>query len=340
MTAALTRCASVIGGMILAMLAAGAGVFALAAASPANPLAHTVGSWEFASEQARADLEAAYQTGGWLSAWWQWLMTAVTTEDLGYSRILHAPVAEIVASRGLNTVVASVCAVAITAIVVGAAAIALARFPGLAQNSSASGVLGAWLAIPSFLIALIIVVIWGAQLPNPATSAPITLIPGVAMTIALAWAAPLIAAARSAAAEVWSTPWARALIGRGLGNSARIRTVLPSVLGAVRSPALVYLPTVVLGEAAVEAVLAYPGLGNALVQAAAGADLPLLATVTSIAAGVTTGLVLLVRTMASQSSRMSARRGGAGAPLELSLRRVEPFEAGRAHRPLVADGSR
>lgn len=297
------RCAIVSGGMLIAVLAAGAGVFALAAASPANPLAHTVGSWEFASEQARADLEAAYQSGGWLSAWWQWLVTAVTTGDLGYSRILHAPVAEIVTSRGLNTIAASVCAAAITVIVVGAVAIALARFPGMAQSSSASGLLGAWLAVPSFLIALIIVVVWGTRLPNPATSAPITLIPSVAITIALAWAAPLIAAARSAAAEVWSTPWARALIGRGFGHGARIRTVLPTVLGAVRSPALVYLPTIVLGEAAVEAVLAYPGLGNALVQAAAGADLPLLATVTSIAAGMTTGLVLLVRTATAGGDR-------------------------------------
>lgn len=297
------RCAIVSGGMLIAVLAAGAGVFALAAASPANPLAHTVGSWEFASEQARADLEAAYQSGGWLSAWWQWLVTAVITGDLGYSRILHAPVAEIVTSRGLNTIAASVCAAAITVIVVGAVAIALARFPGMAQSSSASGLLGAWLAVPSFLIALIIVVVWGTRLPNPATSAPITLIPSVAITIALAWAAPLIAAARSAAAEVWSTPWARALIGRGFGHGARIRTVLPTVLGAVRSPALVYLPTIVLGEAAVEAVLAYPGLGNALVQAAAGADLPLLATVTSIAAGMTTGLVLLVRTATAGGDR-------------------------------------
>lgn len=323
MRAVLTRAAIVIGGMFAAVLAAGVGVFALAAASPANPLAHTISSWEFASAQARADLEAAYQSGGWLSAWWQWLMTAVTTGDLGYSRILHAPVAELVASRGLNTIAASVIAVAITAIVVGTVAIALARFPGLAQSSSASGVLGAWLAIPSFLIALIIVVFWGAQLPNPATSAPIALIPGVAITIALAWAAPLIAAARSAAAEVWSTPWARALIGRGFDNGARIRTVLPTVLGAVASPALVYLPTIVVGEAAVEAVLAYPGLGNALVQAAAGADLPLLATVTSIAAGVTTGLVLVVRTASAgsrfdgelstltgtRSNRAGARRG-------------------------------
>lgn len=315
MRTALTRCATVIGGILIAVLAAGAGVFALAAASPANPLAHTVGSWEFASEQARADLEAAYQSGGWLSAWWQWLMTAVTTGDLGYSRILHSPVAEIVASQGLNTIAASLCAVAITVVIVGAVAIALARFPGLAQSSSASGILGAWLAIPSFLIALIIVVVWGAQLPNPATSAPITLIPGVAITIALAWAAPLIAAARSSAAEVWSTPWARALIGRGFSNSARIRIVLPTVLGAVRSPALVYLPIVVLGEAAVEAVMAYPGLGNALVQAAAGADLPLLATVTSIAAGVTTGLVLLVRTVTATSRFDDARDGrGATAP--------------------------
>lgn len=295
------RCAIVIGGMFAAVLAAGVGVFALAAASPANPLAHTISTWEFASARTRADLEAAYQSGGWLSAWWQWLVTAVTTGDLGYSRILHVPVAEIVASRGLNTIAASLTAATITVIVVGAVAIALARFPGLAQSSSASGLLGAWLAVPSFLIALIIVVIWGARLPNPATSAPITLIPGVAITIALAWAAPLIAAARSAAAEVWSTPWARALIGRGFGHSARIRTVLPVVLGAVRSPALVYLPTIVVGEAAVEAVLAYPGLGNALVQAAAGADLPLLATVTSIAAGATTGLVLLVRTAAEGS---------------------------------------
>lgn len=246
--------------MILAGLAGGAGVFALSAASPSNPLAHTVAGWEFASAEARENLAAAYDTGGWPGAWWQWLLTSLTTGDLGYSRLLHTAVGEVVLGRGLNTVAATLCAVVITAVIVLIASVLLARFPGLAHHSAASGLIGAWLAVPSFLIALIIVVLFGRQLPNPATSAPITLIPSVAITIALAWSAMLIAAARSAAAEVWSTPWARALIGRGFSSTARVRTVLPSVLSAVRAPAVIYVPVVVLGEAAVEAVLSYPCL--------------------------------------------------------------------------------
>lgn len=297
--------------MVLALLAGSAGVFALAAVSPANPLAHTVGGWEFASAQARENLAAAYDTGGWLGAWWQWLLTSLGG-DLGYSRILHTPVAEVIGSRGLNTIAATGTAVVITAVIVVAAAVLLARFPGLAHNSVASGFVGMWLAVPSFLIALFIVVFWGAQMPNPATSAPITLIPPVAVTIALAWSAMLIAAARSAAAEAWSSPWARALIGRGFPPAARVSTVLPVVLAAVRSPALIYLPVVVLGEAAVEAVLSYPGLGNALVEAAAGADLPLLSTVTGLAAALTTGLVLIVRSV--------RQHRGAGAAVERRFR--------------------
>lgn len=282
-------------------------MFALAALSPANPLARTVTGWEFASAQAREQLTAAYDTGGWFGAWWQWLVIAVTSGDLGYSRILHTPVSEVILTRGLNTMAATACAIVLTVVIVGFASVLLARFPGLALSGAASGLIGAWLAIPSFLIALIIVIVWGARLPNPATSAPITMVPAVALTIALAWSATLIAAARSAAAEVWSTPWARALIGRGLSPAARVRTVAPIVLRAARSPALVYLPVVILGEAAVEAVLAYPGLGNALVEAAAGADLPLLASVTALAAALTTGLVLLVRSLGAVSSVGSVR---------------------------------
>ncbi|MGC2942856.1 MULTISPECIES: ABC transporter permease subunit [unclassified Brevibacterium] len=309
----LARGGIVLGGMILAGLAGGAGVFALSAASPSNPLAHTVAGWEFASAEARENLAAAYDTGGWPGAWWQWLLTSLTTGDLGYSRLLHTAVGEVVLGRGLNTVAATLCAVVITAVIVLIASVLLARFPGLAHHSAASGLIGAWLAVPSFLIALIIVVLFGRQLPNPATSAPITLIPSVAITIALAWSAMLIAAARSAAAEVWSTPWARALIGRGFSSTARVRTVLPSVLSAVRAPAVIYVPVVVLGEAAVEAVLSYPGLGNALVEAAAGADLPLLATVTAIAAAVTTGLVLGVRSFgAGGDDRFLVSGAGAG----------------------------
>lgn len=311
--------------MILALLAGGAGVFALAAISPANPLAHTVAGWEFASAQARAELVTAYDTGGWIGAWWQWMVTAVTTGDLGYSRILHEPVAEVIAGRGLNTVAATATAVVLTGIIVTVVCTLLARFPGLAHNPVTSGVIGAWLAVPSFLIALLIVVGFGARLPNPATSAPITLIPAVSVTIALAWSAMLIAAARSAAAEVWSTPWARALIGRGLTSSARVRTILPSVLSAVRSPAIIYLPVVILGEAAVEAVLSYPGLGNALVEAAAGADLPLLATVTALAAALTTSLVLLVRSLGRVRE---ARLVGAGTAVTFGASTVGVGTAG------------
>jgi peptide/nickel transport system permease protein len=307
--------------MILALLGGSLGVFALAALSPANPLAHTVAGWEFASPQAREALAAAYDTGGWFGAWWQWLLTSLGG-DLGYSRILHTPVAEVIAGRGLNTIAATGCAVILTGIIAVIASVLLARFPGLAHNPVTSGFVGAWLAVPSFLIALIIVVVWGAQLPNPATSAPITMIPGVAITIALAWSAMLIAAARSAAAEVWSTPWARALIGRGFSSLARVRTVLPVILGAARSPAIIYLPVVVLGEAAVEAVLSYPGLGNALVEAAAGADLPLLATVTALAAALTTGLVLIVRSMQGRGEGMQAELSAGVVPVEVSGRSV------------------
>ena len=58
----------------------------------------------------------------------------------------------------------------------------------------------------------------------------------------------------------------------------------PGMARAAVAYGFVLIPQVVLGEAAVEAVFGYPGLGNALVVAAAGADLPLLATVTAIAA--------------------------------------------------------
>lgn len=274
---------------------ASAGVFALSAASPGNPLAHTVANWEFISAQARANLTAAYATGGWLSAWASWVHTAITSGQLGYSRTLHAPVLDIIATRGLNTIAATTLAAVITAAATLAACLLLAVFPKLSRRTWLSGVIGVWLAIPSFFIAVLIVVFAGRFLYNPATTAPIVMAPSVALTIAITWTAPLVASARAAASEVWATPWARALVGRGLDRSTIVITVLPSLLAAAGSYALLFVPQLVVGEAAVEAVLAYPGLGNALAKAAAGADLPLLAAVTGLAAACATGLVVLRR---------------------------------------------
>lgn len=276
-----------------AALATSAGVFALSAASPHNPLASTVSNWEFMSDQTRADMAAAYDSGGWLGAWSHWVYTSLASADLGYSRILHAPVGEIIATRGLNTLATTVMAAGLTAVITLTLCLPLAIYPRLASRAWLTSVLGLWLGMPVFLVAVLVVVLLGQHLYNPALTAPIVMAPSVAAIIAFAWSAYLMAAARTAAHEIWATPWARALIGRGIAKRLIIRCILPRLLAAVGAYALLMVPELVIGSAVVEAVLAYPGLGNALVKAAAGADLPLLATATALAALITATLIML-----------------------------------------------
>lgn len=276
-----------------AALATSAGVFALSAASPHNPLASTVANWEFMSAKARANMAAAYDSGGWLGAWFNWLYTGLTTADLGYSRILHAPVWDIMITRGLNTLATTTMAAGLTAIITLSLCLPLAVYPRLASRAWLTGALGMWLGMPVFLVAVMVVVFLGQYLYNPALTAPIVMAPSVAAIIAFAWSAYLMATARTAANEIWATPWARALIGRGISTRLIIRCVLPRLLSAVSAYTLLMVPELVIGSAVVESVLAYPGLGNALVKAAAGADLPLLATATALAALITTTLIML-----------------------------------------------
>lgn len=268
----------------LAGLLASAGVFLLAAVSPSNPLAATVEGWEFASPQAQEAMEAAYRQDGWFGAWSSWAATVVVQGDPGYSRTLHEPVLDILAGRGINTLAATVTAAVLTAAMVAAVVAVFSLRPGLAARSGVTGAVGAWLTLPSFLVAIAVVFLLGPVLPNPARTAPIVQIPTLAAAIAIAWAAPMIANVRAAAAEQAGSPWGRALVGRGASGILRIRAMAPGMARAAVAYGFVLIPQVVLGEAAVEAVFGYPGLGNALVAAAAGADLPLLATVTAIAA--------------------------------------------------------
>lgn len=284
------RTASVLGSLarvaapFLAGLTASAGVFLLAALNPSNPLAATVAGWEFASPQAKEAMKAAYRQDGWAGAWSSWLGTVLTRGDPGYSRTLHEPVLDILAGRGVNTLAATVTAALLTAAAVAGVMVLFSLRPGLAARPGVTGTVGAWLTLPSFLVAITVVFLLGPVLPNPARTAPIVQIPALAVVIAFAWAAPMVANVRAAAAEQAASPWGRALVGRGATGTLRIRAMTPGMARAAAAYGFVLIPQVVLGEAAVEAVFGYPGLGNALVAAAAGADLPLLATVTAIAA--------------------------------------------------------
>lgn len=276
-----------------AALATSAGVFALSAVSPHNPLASTVSNWEFMSARTRASMAAAYDNGGWLGAWFNWLYTSLTTADLGYSHILHAPVWDILITRGINTLATTVMAAGMTAIITLGLCLPLAIYPRLASRAWLTGALGLWLGMPVFLLAVMVVVFLGRYLYNPAMTAPIVMAPSVAAIMAFTWSAYLMATARTAANEIWATPWARALIGRGLSTRLISRCILPRLLAAVSAYALLMVPELIIGSAVVESVLAYPGLGQALVKAAAGADLPLLATATALAALITTALIML-----------------------------------------------
>lgn len=267
-----------------AALVASLGVFALSAASPNNPLSETIDGWEFISPESKTNLEAAYGNTGWFGAWASWVGTVVTSGDLGYSRLLKLPVVDILATRGLNTLAAGLFAVVLTLVVTGIAVLIFSVKPRLAESRLVAGAIGTWLTIPSFLLGVLVVLYFGAYLPNPATTAPIAQIPAVSLVIAVAWVAPMIANVRSAAVEQAGSSWGLALIGRGVSPWVRIKAMAPGLMAAAFAYGFVLVPQIVLGEAVVEAILSYPGLGNATVMAAVGADLPLLATVTAIAA--------------------------------------------------------
>ncbi|MDT0308717.1 ABC transporter permease [Streptomyces sp. DSM 44917] len=275
------------------------GMFALAAASPFDPVRQYVGSDGVGASQEtidalRANLAAE---GTFVEQWWAWLRSALAG-DLGQSSALHQPVAEVVAERlGWS---ALLCGLAFVLAVPAGAALGVlaARRPGGAFDRAVTAVSFTLQAAPPFWLALLAVWLFalrlgvlpaggltdtGSDAVTPGAVAEHLILPVAVLAVSqLPW---FVLYARQGTLDALQEDPVRGARARGLSE----RTVL---LGhALRSGLLPLLtlagtriPELITGALLVETVFSWPGIASATVRAATATDFPLLATLTVLSA--------------------------------------------------------
>ncbi|MEU9331814.1 ABC transporter permease [Streptomyces sp. NPDC048290] len=274
------------------------GVFAVAAASPFDPVKAYAGT---AALGADAETLARLRENlgvdqPFTARWWNWLTSALGG-DLGYSSVLRQPVTEVVGERLVWSALLCALAFALAVLTGTVLGVLAARRPGSWLDRAVSSLAYTLEAAPVFWVALLAVWLFALQLDvlpagglTDTASERVTagqvarhvLLPaGVLAVSQLPWFTLYV---RQGVADALAEDPVRGARARGLSE----RTVL---LGhALRSGLLPVLtligsrvPELITGALLVETVFSWPGIAAATVEAATAVDFPLLAALTTLA---------------------------------------------------------
>ncbi|WP_407566485.1 ABC transporter permease [Streptomyces sp. 184] len=280
------------------LLAVTFGVFAIAAASPFDPVKAYAGTAGFSASQEALDQlrDSLGADDPFVTRWWDWL-SGIATGDLGESTSMRQPVADVIGERIGWTVL--LCAVAFAvAIVVGTLlGVLAARRRGGWLDRAVTSVAYALEAAPPFWLGLLAVWLFALQLDAlPAggltdTGTDVVSFGQVAEHVVLP----------ASVLAVSQMPWFVLYVRQGVGDAldedpvrgARSRGLAERtvLLGhALRSGLLPVLtligtrvPELITGALLIETVFSWPGIAAATVEAATSVDFPLLAALTVLA---------------------------------------------------------
>lgn len=274
------------------------GVFAVAAASPFDPVKAYAGTAGLSASQETLDqLRANLGVDQALvPRWWEWLTSAVTG-DLGDSSVMRRPVADVITERlGWSVLLATTAFV--LAILLGTAlGVAAARRPGGWLDRCVSSAAYTLEAAPAFWLGLL--AIWffalrlgvlpaggltdsGSDIVTFGQVASHLVLPAAVLGVSqMPWFYLYV---RQGVADALEEDPVRGARARGLSE----RTVL--VGHAWRSGMLPMLtligsrvPELITGALLIETVFSWPGIAAATVEAATSVDFPLLAALTVLA---------------------------------------------------------
>lgn len=280
------------------LLAVTFGVFAVAEASPFDPVKAYAGNAGLTASQENLDqLRANLGVDKPLvTRWWEWLTHAVGG-DLGDSAVLRQPVAQVIGERlGWSVLLAAVAFGA--AVLVGTLlGLLAARRQGGWFDRGVSSLAYTLEAAPPFWLGLLAMWLFALKLGVlPAGGLTDT---GSSVVTADQVARHLVLPA--AVLAISQLPWFVLYVRQGVADAlaedpvrgARARGLAPRtvLLGhALRSGLLPVLtligsrvPELITGALLVETVFSWPGIAAATVQAATSVDFPLLAALTVLA---------------------------------------------------------
>jgi peptide/nickel transport system permease protein len=229
-----------------------------------------------------------------------WL-TGVLVGDFGISVVARTPIGPELAQRFVYTAVLGVSSLVLSVMVALPLAVMAARRAGRSVDIAMSSVAIAISAIPEFVLAIGVVLIFVTKLRLlPVSSVGVAsgdasglVLP--VLTLTLAAAAYVFRHARVSVIETMSAPYVRTAVLNGYSpNRILWLHVMPNAAVVVVNAVALNAISLLSGVIVVENVFGYPGLGQLLVQALNGNDYPKILAV----AVVTSFLLVLINLLA------------------------------------------
>ncbi|MFH9814996.1 ABC transporter permease [Streptomyces sp. NPDC017230] len=274
------------------------GVFAIAAASPFDPVKAYAGTAALGADQETLDRlrDNLGVDQSFVVRWWNWLTSALTG-DLGHSGVMRQPVAQVIGERLVWSALLCAVAFAVAVLVGTLLGVLAARRPGSMLDRAVTSFAYVLEAAPVFWIALLAVWLFALQwdvlpaggltdtaseqvTPGQVTS-HILLPAGVLAVSQLPWFTLYV---RQGVGDALAEDPVRGARARGIGEG---RVLLGHALRSGLLPVLTLIgsrvPELITGALLVETVFSWPGIAAATVEAATAVDFPLLAALTVLA---------------------------------------------------------
>ncbi len=263
-------------------------VFALIRITPSDPVTLILPA--SASEETRAFVRHKLHLDEPIIAQYGYFLSGAIRGDFGRTYILQRDVWELAGERLMNTLKLGAAAMIISYILaIPIGVIAAVRHRTMADHLSVA-LAYAGQSVPSFLVALFLILIFAYQLrlfPASGYKSPVHLVlPATAL--AFEGLAISVRTMRTSMLEVLGSDFIRTLRAKGLPERLVIwRHALKNSLVPVISVFAMRLGWLLGGAVAIEVVFAWPGAGRLLVNAVEQRDYPLIQALTLIlAAGV------------------------------------------------------
>jgi peptide/nickel transport system permease protein len=260
-------------------------VFALVRAIPGDPAQVMLGDAADPGAIAAMHREMGLDRPLWVQ-FAQWL-SHVVRGDLGTSIITGEPVRALVLDRFLVTASIVVTAIALATLTAIAAGLVAAANRGKALDRAIVSAATLSMAIPSFWLGLMLILVFGVKLGWLPVVGYVPLSDGLAAglpylvlpvaTLAMVETGVLIRMMRASAIEVLSLDYVTHARAKGLSErSVLLRHVLPNAFAPTMTLVGLTLGHLLGGAAVVETVFTLPGLGRLIVDSVLSRDYPVV----------------------------------------------------------------
>ena len=288
----------------LLMAAVAVVTFTLVSLSPVDPLQANVGQAALLgmSEEKRAALAAYWGADTPMHerfiAWFAGLLHG----DMGTSLRYNEPVADVIASRALNSLALMGVAWAVSGVLGLALGVIAALNEGRLVDRFVKGYCFILAASPTFwvgLLLLMVFAVWlgwfpiGFSAPVGVAASDVTFADALrhmalpALTLSLVGVANVALHTRAKAVDVMASDYIRFARARGLSRrEAMMRHGLRNLTLPAVTLQFAQVAEIFGGSVLVEEVFSYPGLGQAAVTAGLGGDVALLAGIALVSAAV------------------------------------------------------